>query len=164
MKSGMKCLDLVERDPKTYLIIPMYDHFQNEKELRKAHQFWVDKRRFVSGICQLAASNSDDFSDFYFLQYFLAKLSHPDRQFRGNAPTLLLTQTDLFAGRFRHDNQTLMTQYWSRTIMTNNRCLVYQAIYSITTRQNTFLKVVHLVRLYCFQLARRIVGRQSDGC
>ena len=39
----------------------------------------------------LAASNSDDFSDFYFLQYFLAKLSHPDRQFRGKAPTLLLT-------------------------------------------------------------------------
>jgi hypothetical protein len=107
----------------------------------------------------LAASNSDDFSDFYFLQYFLAKLSHPDRQFRGNAPTLLLTQTDLFAGRFRHDNQTSMTQHRSRTIMTINHCLVYQDIYAIPTRQNTFLEIVHLVRLYCIQLARRIVGR-----
>ena len=107
----------------------------------------------------LAASNSDDFSDFYFLQYFLAKLSHPDRQFRGNAPTLLLTQTDLFAGRFRHDNRTLMTQHRSRTIMTNNRCIFYQDIDVITTRQNTFLEIVHFVGLYCIQLARRIVGR-----
>lgn len=41
MKSGMKCLVLIEREPKTYLINPMYAHFQNERELRKAHQFGV---------------------------------------------------------------------------------------------------------------------------
>jgi hypothetical protein len=51
MKSGLKCLVLEKREPKTYLINPIYAHFQNERELRKAHQFWVYERRFVSGIC-----------------------------------------------------------------------------------------------------------------
>ncbi len=41
MKSGMKCLVLGESELNTYLTNPIYAHFQNERELRKAHQFGV---------------------------------------------------------------------------------------------------------------------------
>ena len=39
----------------------------------------------------LAVSHSDDFTTDHFQEFFLQKISHPDRQFRGNAPTLSLT-------------------------------------------------------------------------